>query len=224
VRGYISCAAGCPYEGEVKPQAVAALAEKLHEMGCYEISLGDTIGVGTPRRIRAMIEAVARKVPTDKLGGHYHDTTDSAREIYASLEAGRENLRQLGGGPRRLPLRQGRYGQRRDRDVVYMLDGLGIETGVRPDEGPEDRPVHLQRARRERLQSSAGRSRRRLMSPDTRPPATFPPVQQRVPNESDTVCAKAAFARSTRSAAWSALSDAEKRAVLARLPARRTPR
>src|SRR5207249_12269284 len=89
VRGYISCAAGCPYEGEVKPQAVAAVAEKLYEMGCYEISLGDTIGVGTPGRIRAMIEAVARRVPIGRLAGHYHDTYGQAlANIYASLEAG----------------------------------------------------------------------------------------------------------------------------------------
>ena len=131
VRGYISCAAGCPYEGEVKPQAVAALAEKLYEMGCYEISLGDTIGVGTPRRIRAMIDAVAKKVPTAKLGGHYHDTYGQAlANIYASLEAGVRTFDSSVAGLGGCPYAKGATGNVATEDVVYMLDGLGIETGV----------------------------------------------------------------------------------------------
>jgi hydroxymethylglutaryl-CoA lyase len=84
VRGYISVVAGCPYEGEVRPAAVASLAGELYAMGCYEVSLGDTIGVGTPKKIRAVIEAVARKVPMAKIGGHYHDTYGQAASIYAS--------------------------------------------------------------------------------------------------------------------------------------------
>ncbi len=124
VRGYISCAAGCPYEGEVKPQAVAALAEKLYEMGCYEISLGDTIGV-------AMIEAVAKKVPTAKLGGHYHDTYGQAlANIYASLEAGVRTFDSSVAGLGGCPYAKGATGNVATEDVVYMLDGLGIETGV----------------------------------------------------------------------------------------------
>jgi len=131
VRGYISCAAGCPYEGEVKPRAVAALAEKLYEMGCYEISLGDTIGVGTPGRIRAMIEAVAKKVPTAKLGGHYHDTYGQAlANIYASLEAGVRTFDSSVAGLGGCPYAKGATGNVATEDVVYMLDGLGIETGV----------------------------------------------------------------------------------------------
>jgi len=131
VRGYISCAAGCPYEGEVKPQTVAALAQKLYEMGCYEISLGDTIGVGTPRRIRAMIEAVAKRVPIGKLGGHYHDTYGQAlANIYASLEAGVRTFDSSVAGLGGCPYAKGATGNVATEDVVYMLDGLGIETGI----------------------------------------------------------------------------------------------
>jgi hydroxymethylglutaryl-CoA lyase len=131
VRGYISCAAGCPYEGEVKPRAVAALAEKLYEMGCYEISLGDTIGVGTPGRIRAMIEAVAKRVPIGSLAGHYHDTYGQAlANIYASLEAGVRTFDSSVAGLGGCPYARGATGNVATEDVVYMLDGLGIETGV----------------------------------------------------------------------------------------------
>jgi len=131
VRGYISCVAGCPYEGEVKPQAVARMAEKLDTMGCYEISLGDTIGVGTPRTIRSMIEAVARKVPVGKLAGHYHDTYGQALvNIYASLEAGVKVFDSSVAGLGGCPYAKGATGNVATEDVIYMLDGLGIETGV----------------------------------------------------------------------------------------------
>jgi len=131
VRGAISCAAGCPYEGEVKPRAVATLAEKLHEMGCYEISLADTIGVGTPGKIRAMIEAVAKKVPIAKLAGHYHDTYGQAlANIYASLEAGVKTFDSSVAGLGGCPYARGATGNVATEDVIYMLDGLGIETGV----------------------------------------------------------------------------------------------
>jgi len=131
VRGYISCAAGCPYEGEVKPQAVAAVAEKLYRMGCYEISLGDTIGVGTPGRIRAMIEAVAKKVPIGRLAGHYHDTYGQAlANIYASLEAGVRTFDSSVAGLGGCPYAKGATGNVATEDVIYMLEGLGIGTGV----------------------------------------------------------------------------------------------
>ncbi len=131
VRGYISCALGCPYEGEVKPQAVAALAEKLYAMGCYEISLGDTIGVGTPGKTRAMIEAVAKKVPTAKLAGHYHDTYGQAlANIYASLEAGVKTFDSSVAGLGGCPYAKGATGNVATEDVVYMMNGLGIATGV----------------------------------------------------------------------------------------------
>ena len=131
VRGYISCAAGCPYEGEVKPKAVADLAKRLYGMGCYEISLGDTIGVGTPKKIRAMIEAVVRNIPIAKLGGHYHDTYGQAlANIYASLELGMRTFDSSVAGLGGCPYAKGATGNVASEDVVYMLDGLGIETGV----------------------------------------------------------------------------------------------
>ena len=90
MRGYVSCVLGCPYEGEVKPERVADVAAALYEMGCYEVSLGDTIGTGTPGKTKAMIEACAKRVPLEKLAGHYHDTYGQAlANIYASLETGR---------------------------------------------------------------------------------------------------------------------------------------
>jgi len=131
VRGYISCAAGCPYEGEVKPQAVAAVAEKLYEMGCYEISLGDTIGVATPGKIRRMIEAVAARVPVEKLAGHYHDTYGQAlANIYASLELGVKTFDSSVAGLGGCPYAKGATGNVATEDVIYMLEGLGIRTGV----------------------------------------------------------------------------------------------
>jgi len=131
VRGYISCVAGCPYEGEVKPQAVAAVAEKLYRMGCYEISLGDTIGVGTPGKIRALIETVARKLPMQRLAGHYHDTYGQAlANVYASLQAGVRTFDSSIAGLGGCPYAKGATGNVATEDVVYMLNGLGIRTGV----------------------------------------------------------------------------------------------
>jgi hydroxymethylglutaryl-CoA lyase len=131
VRGYISCAAGCPYEGEGAPRAVADLAGALRDMGCYEISLGDTIGVGTPGRIKAMIEAVGRTVPIGRLAGHYHDTYGQAlANIYASLELGVKTFDSSVAGLGGCPYAKGATGNVATEDVVYMLDGLGIATGV----------------------------------------------------------------------------------------------
>jgi hydroxymethylglutaryl-CoA lyase len=131
VRGYISCAAGCPYEGEVSPGAVADLAEALRAMGCYEISLGDTIGVGTPRKIGRMIEAVAKRVPIGRLAGHYHDTWGQAlANIYASLELGVKTYDSSVAGLGGCPYAKGATGNVATEDVVYLLDGLGIETGI----------------------------------------------------------------------------------------------
>ena len=131
VRGYISCAAGCPYEGEVKPRAVADLAAALADMGCYEISLGDTIGVGTPGKVKKMIDAVAKRVPIGRLAGHYHDTWGQAlANIYASLELGVKTFDSSVSGLGGCPYAKGATGNVATEDVVYMLDGLGIETGV----------------------------------------------------------------------------------------------
>ena len=131
VRGYISCVIACPYEGAMAPAKVADVAARLFDLGCYEISLGDTIGVGTPGKTRTMIEAVGRRVPVESLAGHYHDTYGQAlANVYASLECGvtvfDASVAGLGG----CPYAPGASGNVATEDVAYMLDGLGIETGV----------------------------------------------------------------------------------------------
>ncbi len=131
VRGYVSCVLGCPYEGEVKPERVAEVAAALHEMGCYEVSLGDTIGTGTPGKTRAMIEACARRVPIGKLAGHYHDTYGQAlANIYASLEMGVATFDASVAGLGGCPYAAGASGNVATEDVVYMMNGLGVRTGV----------------------------------------------------------------------------------------------
>ena len=131
VRGYVSCVLGCPYEGEVKPERVAEVAAALFGMGCYEVSLGDTIGVGTPGKTKAMIEACARRVPLERLAGHYHDTYGQAlANIYASLELGVATFDTSVAGLGGCPYAAGASGNVASEDVVYMLHGLGIRTGV----------------------------------------------------------------------------------------------
>ena len=131
VRGYISCVLGCPYEGEIAPEKVAGVAQALYDMGCYEISLGDTIGTGTPGKTKAMIEAVARRVPVGKLAGHYHDTYGQAlANIYASLELGVATFDASVAGLGGCPYAKGASGNVATEDVVYLLQGLGIETGI----------------------------------------------------------------------------------------------
>jgi hydroxymethylglutaryl-CoA lyase len=131
VRGYISCVLGCPYEGEVKPERVAEVAQALYEMGCYEVSLGDTIGTGTPGSTRAMIDACGRRVPIERLAGHYHDTYGQAlANIYASLELGVSTFDSSIAGLGGCPYAAGATGNVATEDVVYMLNGLGIRTGI----------------------------------------------------------------------------------------------
>ncbi len=131
VRGYVSCVLGCPYEGEVAPSRVADVAGRLYEMGCYEVSLGDTIGVGTPERTKAMITACAARVPVAKLAGHYHDTYGQAlANIYASLEEGIATFDASIAGLGGCPYAAGASGNVATEDVVYMLQGLGIQTGI----------------------------------------------------------------------------------------------
>ncbi|TAK87991.1 MAG: hydroxymethylglutaryl-CoA lyase [Betaproteobacteria bacterium] len=131
VRGYVSCVLGCPYEGEVAPQRVAEVAAALYEMGCYEVSLGDTIGVGTPGKAKAMIEACAKRVPLERLAGHYHDTYGQAlANIYASLELGVSSFDASIAGLGGCPYARGATGNVATEDVVYMLEGMGAGTGV----------------------------------------------------------------------------------------------
>jgi len=131
VRGYISCVLGCPYEGEIAPEKVAEVAQALYEMGCYEISLGDTIGTGTPGKTQRMIEAVAKRIPVGKLAGHYHDTYGQAlANIYASLEMGVATFDASVAGLGGCPYAKGASGNVATEDVLYMLNGLGIDTGV----------------------------------------------------------------------------------------------
>jgi len=131
VRGYVSCVLGCPYEGEVPPERVAEVASALYAMGCYEVSLGDTIGTGTPGKTKAMIEACAERVPLAKLAGHYHDTYGQAlANIYASLELGVTTFDASVAGLGGCPYAAGASGNVATEDVIYMLNGIGARTGV----------------------------------------------------------------------------------------------
>jgi len=131
IRGYVSCALGCPFEGEIMPFAVRELAAALWAMGCEEIALGDTIGVGTPGKVRSLIETVATKVPMERLACHFHDTYGQAlANILTALECGiavfDSSIAGLGG----CPFAPGAAGNVASEDLLYMLNGMGIETGV----------------------------------------------------------------------------------------------
>ena len=131
VRGYVSCVLGCPYEGEIAPLAVADVAQALFDMGCYEISLGDTIGAGSPEKTKTMIEAVARRVPLKKLAGHFHDTWGMAiANIYAALQSGIAVFDSSIGGLGGCPYAPGATGNVATEDVAWLLYGCGIDSGV----------------------------------------------------------------------------------------------
>ena len=131
VRGYVSCVLGCPYDGEIKPQAVVDVAKILWDLGCYEVSLGDTIGVGTPKKARELLRAVAGHVPMTHLAMHFHDTYGQAlANLYAGLEEGARVIDSAAGGLGGCPYAPGATGNVATEDVVYMLEGLGIATGV----------------------------------------------------------------------------------------------
>jgi hydroxymethylglutaryl-CoA lyase len=131
VRGYVSCVLGCPYEGEIRPAAVAEVAATLAGMGCYEVSLGDTIGSGTPLKTQRMLEAVMAKVPVERLAGHYHDTYGmAAANIWASLEMGVAVFDASVGGLGGCPYAAGASGNVATEDVVWLLNGLGIDSGI----------------------------------------------------------------------------------------------
>ncbi len=131
VRGYVSCVLGCPYEGDIAPATVAHVAETLYSMGCYEISLGDTIGVGTPLKAQRMVDAVAERVPMDKLAAHFHDTYGQAlANLLAVMQLGVATVDSSVAGLGGCPYAKGASGNVATEDVVYMLNGMGIKTGV----------------------------------------------------------------------------------------------
>ncbi len=131
VRGYVSTVLGCPYQGEVPLADVVRVARALHESGCYEISLGDTIGVGTPLKARAMLRAVAAEVPMAALAVHFHDTWGQAlANIAACLEEGVRVVDSAVGGTGGCPYARGASGNVASEDVVYMLHGMGMDTGI----------------------------------------------------------------------------------------------
>lgn len=131
VRGYVSCVLGCPYQGSVDPGKVAEVARKIFELGCYEISLGDTIGVGTPRNVETLINTVAEQIPVEKLSVHFHDTHGQAlANILMALQCGILSIDSAVSGLGGCPYAHGASGNVASEDVLYMLNGMGIETGV----------------------------------------------------------------------------------------------
>lgn len=135
VRGYVSTVLGCPIQGEVPVSEVVRVSRALHELGCYEISLGDTIGVGTPAKARAMFEAVSSEVPASLIAVHFHDTYGQAlANIAACLDAGASVIDASVGGTGGCPYAKGATGNVATEDVVYMLHGMGMTTGVDMDQ------------------------------------------------------------------------------------------
>ena len=131
VRGYVSCVLGCPYDGAVTPEQVAAVSAELLAMGCHEVSLGDTIGVGVASATRQLIEVVSQRVPREQLAGHFHDTYGQAlSNIYAALLEGVSVFDSSVAGLGGCPYAQGASGNVASEDVLYMLNGMGIRTGV----------------------------------------------------------------------------------------------
>jgi hydroxymethylglutaryl-CoA lyase len=131
VRGYVSCVLGCPFEGAVAPEAVARVARRLLDLGCGEISLGDTIGVGTPRAVEALLERVGAQVPRERLAVHFHDTFGQAlANVLAALERGIAVVDASVAGLGGCPYAPGASGNVATEDLLYLLHGLGVETGV----------------------------------------------------------------------------------------------
>jgi hydroxymethylglutaryl-CoA lyase len=131
VRGYLSCTVACPYDGSIAPQQVAGVAARLHALGCYEVSVADTIGTGTPGQVLRMLEAVAAKVPVERLAGHYHDTYGMAvANVHASYQFGLRVFDSSVAGLGGCPYAKGATGNVATEDLVYLLHGLGADTGV----------------------------------------------------------------------------------------------
>lgn len=134
VRGYVSCVLGCPYEGKVPLSQVAKVASALYQAGCYEVSLGDTIGVGTPKAAHQMLKTVATEIPIDHLAIHFHDTYGQAlANLYACLELGVQTADSSVAGLGGCPFAKGATGNVATEEVVYMLQGMGVETGINID-------------------------------------------------------------------------------------------
>ena len=165
VRGDISVCLGCPYEGEVEAAAVVNVARELDAMGCYEITIADTIGVGTPGRTRAVFEAVGKFIPLARLAGHFHDTYGQAlANTYAALELGVATFDSSIAGLGGCPYAKGATGNVATEDVLYMLDGIGVQTGVDLDKliaageyicSVLDRPTHSRAARAIRAKAAS---------------------------------------------------------------------
>ncbi len=131
IRGYLSCVLGCPYAGDIKPSAVVVLADQLIQMGCYEISLGDTIGVGTPKQTKLLLQTISQKLPIEKIAVHFHDTYGQAlANIYVALEQGVSVIDSAIAGLGGCPYAKGASGNVATEDVLYMLNGLNIATGI----------------------------------------------------------------------------------------------
>jgi isopropylmalate/homocitrate/citramalate synthase len=171
VRGYVSCVLGCPYEGEVPPAKVAEVAAALFDGGCYEISLGDTIGVGTPNRTTELIEVVRQRIPVEKLAGHFHDTYGQAlANIYAALLAGVRVFDASVSGLGGCPYAPGAAGNVATEDLLYMLNGMGVETGVDLDALTAAGAFICEKLGRE-TQSRVARALRRTQVPEAGPGA-----------------------------------------------------
>ncbi|GFD68718.1 hydroxymethylglutaryl-CoA lyase [Alteromonas sp. KUL106] len=131
VRGYVSCVMGCPYEGDISPEAVTKVSKSLIDMGCYEVSLGDTIGVGTPRATRLLLENVLKEVDVSKLAAHFHDTYGQALvNLYTAMEYGVSTVDSAVAGLGGCPYARGASGNVATEDVLYMLNGMGVSTGI----------------------------------------------------------------------------------------------
>ena len=163
VRGYVSCALGCPYQGEVSLDEVARVSGLLHDLGCYEISLGDTIGVGTPGKAQAMIERVAQDVPIEQLAAHFHDTYGQAlANLHGVLQLGVRVVDSAIAGLGGCPYAKGASGNVATEDVVYMLDGMGIDSGVALDKLlPAGDYICQQLGRRNHSKAAAALSQRK---------------------------------------------------------------
>ena len=236
VRGYISCVLGCPYEGDVDPQRVAEVAAALREAGSYEVSLGDTIGTGTAGRTRALVAAVAKRVPITALAGHFHDTYGQAlTNLYVALEMGVATFDCSVAGLGGCPYAKGRHRQRRERGRRLSAGRPRHRNRCRHDEAARGRAVHLRFPRPPAgvarcaraggevavaaiVQMSApGRSGRRSGVTRALP---RPCISVCVLDPATGICT-GCFRTLDEIAAWSVLDDAGKRAVLAALPARR---